>query len=59
MKEIGRKPSIYIEFTPNEQVAAVLLNAETDMEQEMLERVLLRILSPNDHGLIKRLFQRG
>ncbi len=59
MSEIKKNPSIYLEFNENEHTVGVLLNAATDTEQEMLERILLRILNPGNLGWIKRIFRRG
>jgi hypothetical protein len=59
----GRNPgkakiSAQFEFSPTGFLKAILLNAETDGNQGVLERALFRILNPGHMGWISRLFRR-
>ena len=48
-----------LEFSPTGYLKAILLNAETDGDQAILERALTRIMNPGHMGWIRRLFHRG
>jgi hypothetical protein len=48
----------HLEFSPTGYLKAILLNAETDSGQLVLERALFRVLNPGHMGWIRRLFHR-
>lgn len=48
-----------LEFTKSGYLRAAYLNAETDYDQEILERSLLRLLRPVHFSWIRRLLKRG
>ena len=53
------KVTAQLEFTPTGYLKAILLNAETDGDQEILERALTRIMNPGHLGWIRRLFTQS
>lgn len=66
-KNVGKKPPKYkvrdritaqLEFTQTGYLKTILLNAETDGDQRILEESLFRIINPGHLAWIKRLFRR-
>ena len=47
-----------LEFSETGYLKTILLNAENDCDQEILERALTRIMNPGHLGWIRRLFRR-
>jgi hypothetical protein len=58
MDETKGKITAQLEFSPTGYLKAILLNAETDSCQAMLEKALFRVLNPGHLGWIRRLFRR-
>lgn len=58
-REASARITAQLEFSQTGYLKAILLNAETDGDEEILDRALTRILNPGHLGWIRRLFRRS
>lgn len=59
MKKPSNRITAQFEFSPSGYLKVILLNAENDGDEAILEHALLRLLKPDHFRWIKRLLKKS